>query len=106
VIIEEHAMRIAALAALETDPDNLSAFGVIAEAGAIGHTDELELRQGLVDLQGLRHQLPQLLRVAPLVARQPRVVAELPLFTIAEEQGQSRRWIASQPVDRPFDSLR
>src|SRR4029077_12344548 len=40
LVVEEHAVRVAALAAAEGDGDHLPAFGVIAEAVRIGHADE------------------------------------------------------------------
>src|SRR5215475_11445107 len=61
--LRNHAMGVAALAALERDRDHLSALGVVAEAGRIRHADEFELDQRLVDLERLRHELAQLPRI-------------------------------------------
>ena len=63
MIVEKHAVRIAAFAALERNRDDLPALGVIAEAGRVGHADELELDQRLIDLKRLRHELAQLLGI-------------------------------------------
>src|SRR5262247_4901265 len=62
MVVEKHAMGVAALAALERDRDHLSALGVVAEAGRIRHADEFELDQWLVDLERLRNELAQLPR--------------------------------------------
>ncbi len=66
MVVEKHAVGVAALAAPERDRDDLSAFGVVAEAGRVRHADELELHQRLVDLKRLRHELAQLLRIGPV----------------------------------------
>src|SRR5215475_5129170 len=58
--LRNHAMGVAAFAALERDRDHLSALGVVAEAGRIRHADEFELDQRLFDLERLRNELPQL----------------------------------------------
>src|SRR4029453_5818941 len=63
MVVEKHAMGVAALAALERDRDHLSALGVVAEAGRIRHADEFELDQRLVDLERLRNELAQLPRI-------------------------------------------
>src|SRR5262245_14144393 len=53
MIVEKHAMGVAALAALERDRDHLSALGVVAEAGRIRHADEFELDKRVIDLERL-----------------------------------------------------
>ena len=59
-------MGVAALATLERHRDDLTGFGVVAEAGGIGHADELVFHQRLVHLQRLGHDGAQLLRVGPV----------------------------------------
>src|SRR5215472_12947684 len=63
MVIEKHAMGVAALAALERDWDHLPALGVVAETGRVRHSDELELDERLVDLERLGNELAQLARV-------------------------------------------
>jgi hypothetical protein len=41
IVVQEHTMRIAALAAAEGHRNHLAGFGVIAEAGRIRHADKL-----------------------------------------------------------------
>ncbi len=60
MVVEEHAVGIAALAPLEGNRDDLAALGVIAEAGRVRHADELELHQRRRDLERLGHELAQL----------------------------------------------
>jgi len=48
-------MDIAAGLAVKADRDDLAGFGVVAEAGGIGHADELELDQRLRHLQRFRN---------------------------------------------------
>src|SRR6202140_4945796 len=43
LVVEEHAVRVAALAAAEGDGDHLPALGVIAEAVRIRHADDFVL---------------------------------------------------------------
>src|SRR5262245_54872058 len=70
MVVEKHAMGVAALAALERDRDHLSALGalaalgVVAEAGRIRHADEFEFDQRLLDLERLRNNLAQLPRIS------------------------------------------
>jgi hypothetical protein len=66
MIVEEHAMGIAALASLERDRNDLSALRVIAESGRIRHAEELKFHQRLFDLQRFGHQLAQLLRIGAI----------------------------------------
>src|SRR5262245_65215385 len=63
MVVEKHAMGVAALAALERDRDHLSALGVVPEAGRIRHADELEFDQRLLDLERFRKNLAQLPRL-------------------------------------------
>src|ERR1700730_17861383 len=53
LVIEEHAVAVAALAAAKAHRNDLSGFGIVAEAGGIRHTDELVLDQWLVPLPPL-----------------------------------------------------
>ena len=57
IVVQEHAMRIAALAGpAKRHRDDLAGLGVVAEAGRIRHADELVFDQrSLVDLERLRH---------------------------------------------------
>jgi hypothetical protein len=66
VVVQEHAMGVAALAPAERDRDDLAGLGVVAEAGRIRHADELVFDDGLVHLERLRHQRAQLLEVGPI----------------------------------------
>src|SRR5262249_34514398 len=59
MVVEKHAMGVAALAALERDRDHLSTLGVVAEASRIRHADELELAQRFVDLERIRNEIAQ-----------------------------------------------
>jgi hypothetical protein len=63
MIVEKHAVRIAAFAALEGHRDDLAALGVVAEARGIRHADEFEFDQRLLDLQRLGDQFAQFLRI-------------------------------------------
>ena len=56
-------MAVAALAAAKPHRNDLSGFGIVAEAGGIRHTDELVLDQRLVHLERLRHHRAQLVRI-------------------------------------------
>ncbi len=60
MVVQEHAVRVAALLALERHGDHLAALGVVAEAGGVRHADELVLHQRLFDLERLRHDRAQL----------------------------------------------
>src|SRR6516162_5107012 len=66
MVVEKHAMRVAALAALEGHRDDLSAFSVVAKARRIRHADEFEFDQRLLDLQRLGNQFAQFLRIGPV----------------------------------------
>src|SRR6516162_2011719 len=59
-------MRIAALAAAEGHRNHLASFGVIAETGRIRHADKFVFDDGFIDLQWLRHQRAQLVRISPV----------------------------------------
>src|SRR6516164_3227297 len=63
LVVEEHAVAVAALAAAEAHRNDLSGFGIVAEAGGIRHADELVLDEGLVHLERLRDDRAQLVRV-------------------------------------------
>src|SRR5262249_50337965 len=63
LVVEEHAVAVAALAAAEPHRNDLSGFGIVAEAGGIRHTDELVLDERLVHLERLRHHRAQLVRI-------------------------------------------
>jgi len=63
MIVEKHAMRVTAFAALEAHRDDLTALGIVAETGRIRHADEFEFDQRLLDLQRLGDQLAQFLRI-------------------------------------------
>src|SRR5262249_57526592 len=63
MVVEKHAMGVAALAALERDRDHLSTLSVVAETGRIRHANEFEFDQRLVDLERLRDNLAQLARI-------------------------------------------
>src|SRR5499427_10861045 len=63
LVIEEHAVAVAAPAAAEAHGNDLSGFGIVAEAGGIRHADELVLDEGLVHLERLRDDRAQLVRV-------------------------------------------
>src|SRR6516164_5172967 len=75
-------MRIAALAAAEGHWNHLAGFGVIAEAGRIRHADELVFDDRFIDLQWLRHQRAQLIRISP--------VSDDEIFSLTEAVGS--RW--------------
>ena len=60
MVVEKHAVGVAALAALEGHRNDLSALGVIAETGRVRHADELEIHQRRLDLERFRHELAQL----------------------------------------------
>jgi len=66
MVVEKHAMRVAAFAALEGHRDDLAAFSVVAEARRIRHADEFEFDQRFLDLQRLGDQFAQFLRIGPV----------------------------------------
>ena len=76
MIVEKHAMGVAALAALKRDRNDLSALGVVAEAGRVRHADEFELHQRLIDFERLRHQLPQPLRIGAITDDEKFAIVE------------------------------
>lgn len=63
MVVEKHAVGVAALAASEGDRDDLPAFGVVAKAGRVRHANELEFDQRLAHLKRLRHKVAQFLRI-------------------------------------------
>src|SRR5713101_4651154 len=63
IVVEEHAVRIAALAAAESDRDDLAGLGVIAVASRVRHADELVFDDSPVRHERLRDQRAELLRV-------------------------------------------
>ena len=65
LVVEEHAVGVAALAAAERDRDHLPALGVIAEAVRIRHADEFVFHQrlALVEFERLGHHGAQLHRI-------------------------------------------
>src|SRR5215813_7696461 len=63
LVVKEHAVAVAALAAAEAHRNDLSGFGIVAEAGGIRHPDELVLDEGLVHLERLRDDRAQLVRI-------------------------------------------
>src|SRR5262249_19262238 len=63
MIVQEHAVRVTTLAALEGDGNDLSALRVIAETSRIRHADKFIFDQRLVHLQRFRADLPQLLPI-------------------------------------------
>ena len=76
VVVEKHAMGVAALAALERNRNDLSAFRVVAEAGRVLHANELELHQRFAHLKRFRDQGAQLVRIGPVGDNQIFAVAE------------------------------
>src|SRR5262245_19629691 len=63
MIVEEHAVGIAALAPLKGHRDDLPRFRVVPETRGIGHSDELVFDQRVVYLQRLGHNGAQLLGI-------------------------------------------
>src|SRR5262249_12636072 len=62
---------------------HLAGFGVIAEAGRIRHADKLVFDDGFIDLQRLRHQRAQLIRISP--------VSDNEIFRLTEAVGSWRK---------------
>src|SRR5215471_11460847 len=62
LVVEKHAVGVAASAAAERDRDHLSALGVIAEAIRVRHADEFVFYQwlALIKLEWLGHHCAQL----------------------------------------------
>src|SRR6516162_559539 len=88
IVVQEHTMRIATLAAAEGNRNHLAGFGVIAEAGRIRHTDKLVFDDRFIDLQRLRHQRAQLIRISP--------VSDDEIFPLTEAVGSRRKRGARQ----------
>jgi len=63
LVVEEHAMAVAALAAAKAHRNDLSGFGVVAEPGGVRHADEFVLDEGLVHFERLRNDRAQFVRV-------------------------------------------
>src|SRR5215469_16146779 len=63
LVVEEHAMAVAALAAAKAHRNDLSGFGVVAEPDGIRHADELVLDEGLVHFERLRDDRAQFVLV-------------------------------------------
>src|SRR5262245_59143111 len=55
LVIQEHAMGVAALSALERDRYDLPGFGIVAETGRIRHANEFVFDDGLGDLERFWH---------------------------------------------------
>ena len=55
MVVQEHAVGVAALAAAEGNGDDLPALGIVAKAGGIRHADEFELDQRLLEFERLRN---------------------------------------------------
>ena len=68
LVVEEHAVGVAALAAAEGDGDHLPALGVIAEAVRIRHADEFVFHQrfALIEFERLGHHRAQLRRIGAI----------------------------------------
>src|SRR5262249_25978987 len=66
MVVEEHAVRVTTLAALEGDGNDLSALRVIAETSRIRHADKFIFDQRLVHLQRFRDDLAKLLRIGSI----------------------------------------
>src|ERR1700733_6402691 len=76
MVVQKHAVGVAALPALKRNRDHLPALGVVAEAGRIRHADELELHQRLADLQRLRNEFAKLLWIGPVSDNQELAIDE------------------------------
>lgn len=66
MVVQVHGERVGAGLALEGDGDHLAALGVVAEAGGVGHADELIAHQRLGHLQRLGHHRAQPGRVGAI----------------------------------------
>src|SRR5262249_50862709 len=95
MIVEKHAMGVAALAALERDRDHLSALGVVAEARRIRHADEFELDQRLINLERLRNELAQLPRIRPV--RDDKKFAMIEPIR-SDRKSRIREWHRERPL--------
>ncbi|MGY3354675.1 hypothetical protein ACVWZK_001338 [Bradyrhizobium sp. GM0.4] len=67
MIVEEHLVDEAAGLAAERHRDDLAAFRVVSEAGGIRHANEFVIHHRLGQLQRLRHDPAQRLRVGPVL---------------------------------------
>ena len=67
MIVEEHLVDEAAGLALVAHRDDLTAFGVVAEAGQVGHADEFVVHHRLGELERLRHDPAQCLGIGPVL---------------------------------------
>src|SRR5271170_1646325 len=59
VIIEKHAVGVAALARPKRDRDHLPGFSVVAKAGRVRHADKFVTDQWFFHHQRFRHQSPE-----------------------------------------------
>src|ERR1700704_2476501 len=66
LVVQEHAVGVAAPLAPERDGDHLAGFGVVAEASRVRHADELVFDQRLGDLERLGHDGAQPLGIGPV----------------------------------------
>ena len=66
VIVEIHRERIAARLAVVFDGNHLTAFGVVTEAGRIGHADEFVMHERLGDLQRLGDDFAETVRIGAI----------------------------------------
>jgi len=63
VIVQIHRERVAARLAVVFDRNHLTAFGVVAEAGGVGHANEFVMDERLGDLQRLGHDFTKTVRI-------------------------------------------
>jgi hypothetical protein len=66
MIVEKHAMGVVALATIQRHRNHLPTFRVVAESGRIRHPDEFVFDERFFDLERLRHQGAQPLRIGPV----------------------------------------
>src|SRR5262245_24741686 len=76
LVVQEHAVGVAAPLAPERHGDHLAGFRVVAEAGRVRHADELILDQRLGDLERLGHDGAQPLGIGPVGDDQKLAVDE------------------------------
>src|ERR1700730_11467606 len=94
MVVEKHAVAIAAFAAFERDRNNLSALGVISESGRVRHANEFELHQGIVDLERCRHECTEFLRIGTIGDDQKLAMIE----TIRTDRiSRARQWHGERP---------
>src|SRR5215475_700541 len=95
MVVDKHAMGVAALAALERDRDHLSALGVVAEAGRIWHANEFEFDQRLLDLERLRNNLAQLPRISAVGDDEKLTMVE---SIWSDRISRTRQWHRERPL--------